>query len=116
MGADAEQRRFADGPVDIEQRDRIQIADEFPAAAMAFFRSDVALVPQPGHHPAHDDGVRSEHLRDRLGGGALDVPIHMDQHMEHAGQAVVAWHRGVLSESHRNLPLRRTRNNASALI
>ncbi|MNY47851.1 hypothetical protein D3C86_1831490 [compost metagenome] len=63
---------------------------------MALYRGQIARSPEPGHGTPHYDRVGVEHPADDVGSyGGADV-IHVDQNVQHPGEAGVGGHGAII--------------------
>ncbi len=94
--ADREQPRPANGPMDVEQRYISEIACDDPAAAMPLVGADVPRVAQAGHGAPHDDRIGAQHRGNSLRRHGPIMSGHVQQNVEHSGQAAVFAHLRIL--------------------
>jgi hypothetical protein len=90
--ADGEDRGLPQDVVETAQRHRLEVAGDRPAAGRSPGRAHEARLAQEAHGPAHDDGIGAHALRQRLRRQRL-VPLrHVEEGVEHGGEAAVAFH------------------------
>lgn len=90
--ANREDMTAADCPMNIQQGRFVEVAGNRPAAPLSSDRSNIAVGAQASHGPTNDNGVRLKHSGDMLGCIWAIMAGHVQQDVEHAGQAAVGSH------------------------